>query len=275
MAFCCANHPGADAAWMCVGCEGVFCPDCIVTKTFGRTKVETCKACGELCKPVMGGIAVAEVGLADEFGSAFGYPLRESGPLILLGGTFVASLFQFFASGFGALMGFGMFLAYGMVIIQTTAEGGNKAPQWPDVGTVGEIARPVLLASATAFVSFAPSGWAAAEGHGGLAVALLLAGALYAPMAWIAASVSGNFLAITPITVLPLLFKVNASYWIACGVLLPIAVLGQLGMGALDAVMHPLLSGPIVTAVFFYLVMVEMRILGLVWYHNRDELGLS
>lgn len=272
MAFECKNHAGADAAWMCVGCEGVFCGDCIELKKFGRTTVEACKDCGELCNAVQRGIAVQEVGLADEFGDAFSYPLREAGPMILLGGTLVAAAMDFFGV---ALFGWGIFLGYGMLIIKSTAEGRDKAPQWPDVSTLGDIAKPVVLACATALLSFYPASWAFEQGNQGLGVGLALAGAVYAPMAWIAASISGNFLAITPITVLPLLLKVNYSYWVACGVLMGVGLVGVLGTSALAALPLPFVGGAVVTAAAFYLLMVEMRILGLVWYHNRDELGLS
>ncbi|MEM7412908.1 MAG: B-box zinc finger protein [Myxococcota bacterium] len=275
MAFECANHPGADAVWMCVGCESVLCPDCVVIKTYGRTQVDSCKSCGELCTAVVAGVEVSEDELSGAFVDAWVYPLRDSGPLILLGGTAVASLFQFFAAGLGSLLGFGLFLAYGMAVIRSTADGRSTAPQWPDTSTIFEIAWPVVLASATTFLSFGPAAWAAGQGRGALAAGLLVAGALYAPMAWIAASVSGNFLAITPLTVVPLLFKINATYWIACAVLLPMAVLGQLGMGVLDAMVPSLVGVPLLQATFFYLLMVEMRILGIVWYRNKDELGLS
>ena len=275
MAFECANHPGADAAWMCAGCDRVFCGDCITQKKFGRTLVETCKGCGELCSPVQGGITVEEVSLSESFGSAFAYPLRGSGPFILAGGTLFATVLEYLGAGFGSLIGWGVLLGYGMSVIRATADGRGSAPDWPDVSTLPELLRPMALAMATALVSFYPASWAADQGHQALSVGLLVAGALYAPMAWIAASVSGNFLAITPITVLPLLFRVNAGYWAACAVLLPLVAIGQLGMGALGGVLPGFLGLTITTGIAFFLLMVEMRILGLVWYRSRDELGLS
>lgn len=275
MAFECGNHPGADACWMCVGCEGVFCGDCVVERSFGRTRVQTCKGCGELCNPVAAGITVEEVHLGASFGGAFAYPFRGDGGLVLLGGTLFATLLEAFASGLGSLIAWGLLLGYGMTVIRTTADGRDTPPQWQDVGSVGELFKPMLLAVATALISFGPAQWAAANEEGTLAVTLLVAGAAYAPMAWIAASVSGNLLAITPLTVLPLLLRVNASYWAACVLLVPLVVLGRLGTDALGGMMPGLLGLAITTSMAFYLLLVEMRILGLVWAHNGDELGFG
>lgn len=273
--FECANHPGADAAFLCVGCEGLFCGDCVVPKKFGRESVDTCKGCGELCRPVQGAITVQERGVGEALGSAFAYPLREAGPLIILGGTLFATAIELFASGLGTLIAWGIFLGYGMTIIQSTASGQEDAPNWPDHSGPSDIVGPMILACATAAISFYPAGWAFTSGRIGLGWALLAAGTLYAPMAWIAASISRNFLAITPITVLPLLFKVNASYWLACGVLLGVSAVGLLGMAGLGLALPAFLRGALTNAAAFYLLMVEMRILGLVWRGNADELGLA
>ena len=275
-AFECVDHPGTNAAWMCGGCERVFCAECVAKRKFGNAWVDTCKACGELCRPMKAGTAGDEPALRETFASAFGYPLRASGPLMIGAGTLFAcvTLLMFRGAG-GFVFAWSVFLGYGMTILRETADGGENAPNWPAVESVGQLFKPMLLAVATAALSFYPAWWAFGSGRPGLGVALALAGVAYAPMAWIAASISGNLLAITPLTVVPLLFKVRPSYFAACALLLLVFVVGNVVQRVLLGGMPLFVMYAASTAATLYLMMVEMRVLGLVWRQNADELGLG
>jgi hypothetical protein len=129
---------------------------------------------------------------------------------------------------------------------------------------------------ATAALSFGPALWLSFEGGNPAAVALAAsAGALYAPMAWLAASVSQRFLAITPLTVLPLLTRANRSYWLGCGLLSLALALGSVVGEVLRETLPMLVSTLLGTAAAFYFLMIEMRILGLIWCHHHEDFGLD
>ncbi|MGH0029109.1 MAG: hypothetical protein ACQGVC_04930 [Myxococcota bacterium] len=273
-AFECVNHPGADARWMCVGCESVFCGECVGRRRFGAASVDTCKACGELCQPMKAGRANDREALTETFLGAFAYPLRDAGPLMIAAGTLFSCGTLLFLRGLGGLLFvWCLFLGYGMQVLRETADGRENAPNWPDVNSAGQLFKPMLLAIATAFVSYAPAFWAFRSGHPWLGGALVLAGVAYAPMAWIAASISGNLLAITPVTVLPLLAKVRPSYFGACALLLGIYAVFDVATKAVVGALPTLVGYAFMNAAFLYLMMVEMRVLGLVWRSHADELG--
>lgn len=270
--FECANHPGADAVWLCNGCEKYLCNDCSVIKRYSRTDVETCKGCGDMVTAVRSGITMTDDDELAPLSSAFSFPFKGMGPYVLLGGTLVVAVVAIF----NEFVAWSLFLGYGMTIIRSTSAGRDQAPDWPEVETMGDIVKPMILAFGVTLVSFGPAFYLSTEGFGSAAlVAAVVAGAVYAPMAWIAASISERFMAITPITVIPLLARVNANYWVACGLLLATVIGGALGTRALGAILPGFVSDLVTTAALLYFVMVLMRILGLVWYNNREELGLS
>ena len=125
-------------------------------------------------------------------------------------------------------------------------------------------------------LAFGPAVWLAMnEAATPLVWGAAIAGAAYAPMAWIAASIAGRALAITPITVLPLLPRANASYWIGCAALLGVWLVGNLAQSVLLDLTGPVLGGVLAAASTFYLVLVEMRILGLVLRRHREDFGLD
>ncbi len=273
--FACQNHPEADAGWMCAGCARVFCDECLVRRQKGRATFELCKDCGGLCHAVEAGITVDEAEVARSFAAAVIYPLQGFGPVIVLGGGLFAACVWMVGGLLGALISYGLILGYAIDEVRTTAHGRDTAPDWPDPGDIFDLLQPTALAAATALLSFYPARYAFEQGHPALAYVLTIAGIGYAPMAWIAASLSRRVLAITPITVLPLIAKVNSTYWLACIALVPLVGLHQYGMAWLAAKFSFAVGTAIATTLGFYLLMVEMRVLGLVWRHNRDELGLG
>ena len=270
--FECANHPGGDAAWLCNGCEQYFCNDCMALRRFGRTDVETCKGCGDMLVAVVAGVTVDEAAECPSLASALTWPLQGSGPMLLLGGTLGLALIGVFSDA----AAWGLMLGYGMTIIQQSAQGRQNVPEWPEVDGWGDILLPAVLGLATAALSFGPAVWLALDGAGTATIAIAAGlGALYAPMAWMAASVSKRFLAITPLTVIPLLTRANGSYWLGCGFLFLALAVGAVGTSVLQQIAPFIVRSLLGTAAAFYLLMVEMRILGLIWLRHREDFGLD
>ena len=270
--FECANHPGGDAAWLCNGCEQYFCDACVSTRRFGRTDVDVCKGCGDMVTAVVAGVTMQDAGEHPALSSSFAWPLQGSGPMILFTGTVVLGILGMFSG----LIAWGLMLGYGMSVIQQTAKGRQDAPEWPDVDGWSDILMPAVLGLATAALSFGPAVWLAANGASTFAiVAAVGLGALYAPMAWMAASVSQRFLAITPLTILPLLTRANGSYWLGCGFLFLAFGLGLVADAILQAIAPAIVVVFAGTAAALFTTMVEMRILGLIWCHHREDFGLE
>jgi hypothetical protein len=221
---------------------------------------------------VVAGVTVDEAAERPPLSSAIAWPFRGSGPLVLLGGTLMFS----FIGLFSPAIVWCLMLGYGMTIIQQTATGRQDAPDWPEVESWGDIARPAILGLAVAAMSFGPAAWFSYGGASAMTVTLAVGvGTLYAPMAWMAASVSQRFLAITPLTVIPLLTRTNASYWMGCGLLFVALFIGSAVAGFLSENTPIIVDTLVGTAAALYFVMVEMRILGLVWFRHREDFGLD
>jgi hypothetical protein len=103
-------------------------------------------------------------------------------------------------------------------------------------------------------------------------------GAFYLPMALLAVAVTDNFLGLSPHVVVPSILRTFAPYCVTF-VLLVVLVTVRFagGLAAREVPVEQLPLKILVTVVmeFFslYLLMVEMRILGLLFRSYRDRLG--
>lgn len=211
---------------------------------------------------------------------AFGYPVRGQGKYLLIVGALFFGLLTLFSMVplFGlvaAIFGAGYLSAFLFDIAATSARGDADLPGWPDYRDfTDDILMPLLWWIAALAVCMLP---AAVAGLAHLLEYLsspvlplvLAAGGLAAlPMALLAVALSGSVSALNPVVIVASIFKVPAQYGVLCLVLALILAARQL----LD--MSPLPSLPIVGEVIsLYFAVVEMRLLGLLYYTNEKRLA--
>jgi len=223
---------------------------------------------------------------------AIAYPFRRNGIILLLTGTvffWLLGIGQRFVFLFSLVLGVisgGYLFAYMQAIIQSSAQGDDEMPPWPDfadwvqdiiqpffrfVGILAVCLGPGLLTLLYAGVtevggSPAPAGLA-------LGVALLVVGGLYLPMGLLAVSMADGLAGLNPLFVIPSILRVPGQYVVAC------VVLGA--VVALDALIEPLVAKLLPIPLLFsllqaflslYFLTLEMRILGLLYYTNRGNL---
>jgi hypothetical protein len=216
---------------------------------------------------------------------AFLYPFNKRGLLLLaIGSVFflilaIALRFALFFKVLIAVFTYGYLFAYMQRIISASAQGEDEVPDFPDVTEFwSDIILPFLLFTGTFVVSFVPPIVIAifmreSEMFWYALLATIVVCALYFPMALLAVAVTDNFLALSPHVVFPSILRVFVPYIVSC---LLLALLVAIGFGvewAMDFVPVPFVPSVVVEFVSLYLLVVEMRILGLLFRAYRDRLG--
>jgi hypothetical protein len=284
----CANHPASRAHVRCPACNKPLCGVCITTKLVRNVEIWNCAACGRECLPLP-----AEPGEGGEGRSffaqlpgAFGYPFRGSGWLMLILGPIFFGIMSLASRA--PLIGLavtivsaGYLSAMMLKIIRSSATGEQELPGWPEFSCWWEdILRPFFLVLGTILFCMLPAivwffmmlkGQAGAGPGGGLVfLGLVGLGLLYLPMGLTAVAIFNTAAALNPAVVGGSIFRIPLQYLAACGVLL-VAVGARMGFAYAFASM-PILGAVVNGLVAFYLLTVEMRVLGLLYHANSEKL---
>ena len=186
--------------------------------------------------------------------------------------------------GFAPLLGpiaaillFGYFCAVYYQIVQSSATGGQEAPEFPDTANIMEdIVWPMFQIIAVFLVSFGPligySFWAGETGFDNRIGNILLAiGVIYFPMAMLAVVVLGYTGAMSPHIVIPSIVRGGWFYWLGVLLLGAIYHVGSIIQGMMSGY---LIVGHIVMSIVgVYTMMTNARILGLVYRERQEELA--
>ncbi|HEV2354289.1 MAG TPA: FHA domain-containing protein [Puia sp.] len=290
----CKIHPREIAHFHCPRCGHNFCDLC-VNMRWGRT---FCRACSVECES----LAVAPI--SEETGSsfvaaargAFRYPLQGDGIILLVTGTFFLMLLDAarfvvrFAFIYGliafvllTIFGTGYLTAYLRRILTGTAMGEKRMPDWPEFTEFGSVASPFFQLLGIVVFSFAPAigltiyALTAAEGGpwlGWTTTAAIIFGCLYFPMAFLAVAMFDSIGAVNPLLIIPTILKVPGEYLVTVGLLALMLLLRWLGNAFLPEILPvPLLPSILSNLLGLYLLTVEMRILGLLYWTKRRTLG--
>jgi len=99
-------------------------------------------------------------------------------------------------------------------------------------------------------------------------------GCVYFPMAFTAVAMADSVVAVNPLVVIPSIMKVLGQYLLTVVVLGLILLIRWLLFRLLETILPiPLLPTVITSLLGLYLLVVEMRILGLLYRTNKDRLG--
>ncbi|MCC7537674.1 MAG: DUF4013 domain-containing protein [Deltaproteobacteria bacterium] len=215
--------------------------------------------------------------------SALAYPLQGPGIFVIVTGTVFTWVIGLLSRAplvgiIAAIFGAGYLAAYTLKVIEASAHGEKHLPPYPDFSDFWEdLLAPLMRVLSASFVSFAlPCGLAAfAVVKGGASPMLIVVaaalGLLYFPMALVAVAVRRTFFAASPHIVLRMIVAAPLEYGIACalvGALIGIRVAVHLTL----AVVIPILGFFVGDLVAFYLLLVELRVLGLIYHVGRARL---
>ena len=289
----CINHPEAEAEWRCRDCGEYLCAECVKTITAQHQRVEVCRLCGGKCVRLEQPPAAAEAGpsFLASLPSAFVYPVRGSGPAIIV----VAALFICVATAIAARIG-ALLFPYGFVItilvnvfcwgyvmlllfsiMANSAKGDRELPAMPalDIGTPGEsIGVPFGLLIGCGAVSFGAAAayyFFAGRHADDIFWFLAAVGGLYFPMGLLAVGVFECIEALSPGPIVKSILRIPFQYLVACIFFYVFVVAAYLPWRYIT--FRPrLVASTLRMLVFLYASAVAFHLLGRLYYTNRTRL---
>jgi len=292
----CRFHPRSLAQHLCPQCNRFFCDLCVAARHEGHRTAHFCRPCGVKCQPVRSTpTRPHRQAFARLLTSAFAYPLRGSGWMLILGGTSLLVLVDLALSfaGFAGILGLlamlilslfggGYIFSYLKSVILTSAQGSDEMPDWPDFNDWGtDVILPFFQCLGLLTFCFGPTlgllVYAGLQGNSQLAIGAIglgLLGVGYFPMAMLGVSMFDGLVGLSPAVVAPSIVIVLGHYVVATAVLVTISTAGAALVVLMEwLVPVPVVSGLLGYPVFFYAIVVESRILGVLYRTNEPRLG--
>ncbi len=296
----CKNHYQNLARFFCPHCRRHFCDLCVNTRGSAAGGLKFCKVCAHECLPVAITPIERQVEFFTEARKAFFYPFRADGWLLLLGGSFFFGFLDLanyvarhsFAYAMRAMMmrvmvftfilGCGYLFSYLKKIIAFTAHGDHTMPDWPELTEWKEDnVSPMFQFMMISLFSFGPAflAWLVMDfwfdvDYPWLVWLVALSGCLYFPMAFLGVAMFDSLTAAHPLFVVGSITVVPREYAIAVLVFAGILLLRWASETLLTMVLHlPLIPSLLSDLLAIGLLMVEARILGLLYLSRKQTLG--
>jgi hypothetical protein len=295
----CRFHPRTHARWMCTKCLKCYCELCVSSRPSGNSSIKLCRPCGAECSPL--NVALVPEGLEKQnffanIPAAFAFPFRGDGVIFMIAGTLFfalldflrgAVMFVFFTVWVLNVIYIGYSFGFVQKIIQTAAQGGDDPPSWPDISDFwSDIFIPFFQTAVLFLACFGPAlGFGIAAGldlasYGEVPIAksviaglLGLGGAIYFPMAFLALALTDSVASANPFVVIPAIAKIPIDYTAVvflAGLIFSAKVMQQV---LLHFVPVPVLPHVVAAGFGLYFLIVQSRLLGLMYYAKRSQLG--
>ena len=223
-----------------------------------------------------------------QLGDAFTYGFRRDGLILLICGTIVFSLLEIAQMVLGALRYAGIFgLAYLIVIamsggylfafmqaiITSSAQGETEMPPWPEVSNfLGDILGP-FFRLVVIVIACAGPGLVLLTVSPAIGIPVLLLGIFCLPMALLTVAMADGLAGLNPLVIFSGIAKVPGQYICICLVFLAVLAVQRGGELLLAQSPVPILPTVVATFLSLYGLAVEMRLLGLLYYTNRERLA--
>jgi hypothetical protein len=216
---------------------------------------------------------------------SFKYPFTGNGLILLFTGTIFFAFMDFLLGGFkGGIVFFfsiavfvityGYLFAFMQRIVTSSAVGEMEPPNWPEVSDIqADIVQPFFQLAFTLAFSFLPAIAAfflMGELAGQFAMLLSLA---YFPMALLGVAMSDSLACLNPIFVLSSIMKAPSQYLMACFAYGAVVFLYYFVKPVLYQIEIPVLPQVVLWFILLMALMIQMRILGVFYYLNREKLG--
>jgi hypothetical protein len=300
-AIYCKNHYQNLAKYKCEKCKRYLCDLCINTRGSAAGGLKFCKICGNECVPVKFKAAVEHVNFFAAVPQAFKYPFIGDGLMLLFGGTFffgfldLANYISRHALKYGLrammmrvaiftfIFGTGYLFAYLKKIIAATSDGDPHMPDWPEFSEwQADIVAPMFQFVVISLLGFGPAlvfqiwgDWAEWDHLWLFVVPTALLGCIYFPMAFLGVAMFDTLTAaLTPAFVVGSILRVRREYSLAVIIFTGIIGVRRVSEVLFGVLMHiPFVPSLLADLIAIYLLMVEARILGLLYLSKRMTLG--
>jgi len=295
----CRYHPRNPAHLFCPKCHGSYCEMCVNLRAVGGESKSFCRTCAVACTPVQPSEhELVEVPFTSRIAGAFKYPFKGDGVVLMCAGTVLflvvdgARWISRFAFIYGliavillTIFGTGYLTAFLRRVITSTADGDEEMPEWPEMEDfASDVFAPFMQLIGTVVFCFAPmiglTIYAATAGNGDstwlgwATTTAMVFGCVYFPMAFTAVAMTDSIVAVNPMVIIPSIMKMLRQYVLTVVVLAVILLARWLLHRLLEKFLPvPLLPTIITSLIGLYLLVVEMRILGLLYRSNKDKLG--
>lgn len=293
----CRNHVHNAARHKCTKCGRYLCDLCVNTRGSAAGGLKFCKACAGECAPVtIKGHIPQAVDFFKAVPKAFRYPVVGDGLILLIGGTIffgfldAANYIAINSLKYGQMralmmrailvtfvLGTGYLFSYLKKVVYSTAAGEQQMPDWPDLSEWhADIVSPMFQFVVISLISFGPAIGLAIwlQGENPWAVwATAVAGCFYFPMAMLGVAMFDSLAALNPFFVVGSILKVPKAYALAAVVFAGIVGIRWLTEAVVRFVIPvPLLPALLADLVGLYLLIVETRILGLLYLSQKARL---
>lgn len=284
----CQDHPQRPADYRCVQCDGVWCGECAELEQTAGNTVATCPNCRSQMIPTGGTAGGAGrssgSGRSSRHGDFFGkllvspfYPLSGGGLMMLFFGAFIAIAAAAGAAVFAPLLLIalgcsGYLIKYFFTIVQASGNGEDELPDWPVWGDFfGACILPLFQFVLLHLVAFGPATFLAIQSpESPAALAAGVAGAIYFPMGLLGVSIDQSITGLNPLRAVTSMLKTPVHYFFTL-VGLALAVSASAGLRAAVGPQGAIGLG-LAAFTYMYFLAVEARILGLLFFANRERL---
>lgn len=292
----CVSHPDSFARYYCPQCQKNFCELCASRRPGGERTGMYCRRCGIECVALNVAMVVPHDRYSDFFAALpgmFAFPFQGGGVVFLICGALVLGFLEFLKT-WGGLFALGLHVVYGgylfsfmQKLVQTAAQGSDEFANWSIVTDFfQDIIQPFLQILVVTIVCFAPA-WilsfvwridlmapaGADPVHLAITGAAFLAGAMYYPMSILAVSMFDTVAALNPMVIVPSIIRVAKEYVTVLVLMAVIVGVELAGEFATVQLKIPFLPTFVAALLGLYFLIVQMRMLGLMYYARREELG--
>lgn len=288
----CSRHPQSKSKWICQKCGLAWCDACVEKRLIGMRNILFCPVCKGFCENIQT-YADNQIRNNTSFSGhlvyAFKYPLKGDGPGMIIAGALVYSIFEYLqlvASQVAVLSILGLallvffFFCTGYIVsflksvVMASASGETKLPEWPAISNFhDDIRTPLLQYLAIMIACFCPAFVLGILHYKILAVVASVLGVFVLPMVFLAVSIADGLAGLNPLVVIPSIFKVFGPYCVVCLISVGIFLMSLLGEYVLNFIPLRFIGILLVALLEFYLLCVEMRILGILYLTRKEKLG--
>jgi|GEM_PF-1285893 len=288
----CSRHPQSKSKWICQKCGTAWCDTCVEKRLIGMQKIIFCPVCKGFCDGVEAyrdSQIRNNTSFSGHLAYAFKYPLKGDGPGMIIAGSLVYSVFEYLQVigtqmillsmlGLFAMVFFvfctGYVVSFLKSVVMTSASGETKLPEWPDLSNFhDDIQMPLIQYIAIMVACFCPALILGLLHYKILAIVACVLGVFVLPMAFLGVSIADGLAGLNPLVIIPSIFKVFGPYCVVCLISLGIFLMSLLGEYVMDFFPLRFIAILLVSLFEFYLLCVEMRILGILYLTRKEKLG--
>jgi len=159
-------------------------------------------------------------------------------------------------------------------IIVASGHGEDEMPSWPDISDyMSDVIQPFFMFVGTFAFSFGPGIAAFLWVSPLVGVPLVAVGIFFFPMAFLAVAMADTITAMNPLIVCSSILKIKGPYFAACAMLALLVCVSKALDWILGAISIPVLPWMIEGFLTLLFAIIQVRVLGLLYYTNRRALG--